>query len=42
MVALSKYGTQFPTRAHHGKLPVVIPKGMTRLVVPIIAAKFAT
>jgi hypothetical protein len=42
MVALSKYGTQFPTRAHHGELPVVIPKGMTRPVVPIVAAKFAT
>jgi hypothetical protein len=42
MAALSKYGTQFPTRAHHGKLLVVIPKGMTRPVVPIVVAKFAT
>jgi hypothetical protein len=30
------------TRAHHGKLPVVIPEGMTSPVVPIVTAKFAT
>jgi hypothetical protein len=30
------------TRAHRGKLPVVIPEGMTRPVIPIVAVKFAT
>jgi hypothetical protein len=33
---------QILTRAHRGKLPVVIPQRMTSHVVPIIAAKFAT
>jgi hypothetical protein len=28
-------------RAHRGKLPVVIPEGMTWPVVPIVVAKFA-
>jgi hypothetical protein len=36
------HGLQRLTRAHHGKLPVVILEGMTRPVVPIVAAKFAT
>jgi hypothetical protein len=36
------HGPQRLTRARHGKLPVVIPEGMTRPVVPIVAAKFAT
>jgi hypothetical protein len=36
------YGIQRLTRAHHGKLSVVIPEGMTRPVVPIVAAKFTT
>jgi hypothetical protein len=30
------------TQAHCGKLSVVIPEGMTRPIVPIVAAKFAT
>jgi hypothetical protein len=42
MGAWSKYGTWSPkmTQAHRGKLPVVIPEGMTRLVVPIVVAKY--
>jgi hypothetical protein len=36
------HGLQRLTQAHRGKLLVVIPEGMTRPVVPIIAAKFAT
>jgi hypothetical protein len=36
------HGLQRLTRAHRGKLPVVIPEGMIRPVVPIIAVKFAT
>jgi hypothetical protein len=36
------HGLQILTQAHRGKLPVVIPQGMTSHVVPIIAAKFAT
>jgi hypothetical protein len=36
------HGLQRLTQARHGKLPVVIPEGMTRPVVPIVAAKFAT
>jgi hypothetical protein len=30
------------TRARRGKLLVVIPEGMTRPIVPIVAEKFAT
>jgi hypothetical protein len=36
------HGLQILTQARRGKLPVVIPEGMTRLVIPIVAAKFAT
>jgi hypothetical protein len=36
------HGLQRLARAHRGKLPAVIPKGMTRPVVSIVAAKFAT
>jgi hypothetical protein len=36
------YGLQRLTRARRDKLPVVIPEGMTRPVIPIVAAKFAT
>jgi hypothetical protein len=36
------HGLQRLTQARHGKLPVVILEGMTRPVVPIVAAKFAT
>jgi hypothetical protein len=36
------HGLQRLTRARHGKLPVVIPEVMTRLAVPIVAAKFPT
>jgi hypothetical protein len=36
------HGLQRLTRARHGKLPVVIPEGMTRPVIPIVATKFAT
>jgi hypothetical protein len=35
------HGLQRLTQASHGKLPIVIPKGMTRPIVPIVAAKFA-
>jgi hypothetical protein len=35
-------GLQRLTRARHGKLPVVIPEGVTWPVVPIVAATFAT
>jgi hypothetical protein len=34
------HGLQRLTRARRGKQLVVIPKGMTRLVVPIVAAMF--
>jgi hypothetical protein len=36
------HGVQRFTQAHHGKLPLVIPEGMTRPVVPTVATKFAT
>jgi hypothetical protein len=36
------HGLQRLTRARRGKLPVVIPEGMIRPVVPIVVAKFAT
>jgi hypothetical protein len=36
------HGLQRLARAHRGKLPVVIPEGMTRTVIPIVAAKFAS
>jgi hypothetical protein len=36
------HGLQRLTRTHRGKLSVVIPEGMTRPVISIVAAKFAT
>jgi hypothetical protein len=36
------HGLQRLTQAHHDKLPVVIPEGMTTPVIPIVAAKFTT
>jgi hypothetical protein len=36
------HGLQRLTRAHRGKLPVLIPEGMTRPIIPIVTAKFAT
>jgi hypothetical protein len=36
------HGLQRLTRACRGKLLVVIPEGITRPVVPIVVAKFAT
>jgi hypothetical protein len=36
------HGLQRLTRAHRGKLLVVIPQEMARPVVPIVVAKFAT
>jgi hypothetical protein len=36
------HGLQRLTRAYCGKLPVPIPEGMARPVVPIVAARFAT
>jgi hypothetical protein len=36
------HGLQRLTRAHRGKIPVVIPEGITRHAVAIVAAKFAT
>jgi hypothetical protein len=37
-----RHGLQRLTRARRGKLPVVKPEGMTRPVIPIVVAKFAT
>ncbi|TVU25401.1 hypothetical protein EJB05_27896 [Eragrostis curvula] len=36
------HGLQRMNRARRCKLPIVIPEGMTRPVVPLVAAKFAT
>jgi hypothetical protein len=36
------HGLQRLTQAQRGKLPVVIIEGMTRPIVPIVAAKFVT
>jgi hypothetical protein len=36
------HGLRRLTQAHHGKLPVDIPEGKIRPVVPIVVAKFAT
>jgi hypothetical protein len=36
------HGLQRLTRARRCKLLIVIPEGMTRPVIPIVAAKFAT
>jgi hypothetical protein len=36
------HGLQRLMRAHRGKLPVVTPEGMTKPVIPIVPAKFAT
>jgi hypothetical protein len=36
------HGLQRLTRDHRGKLQVVIAEGMTRPIVPIVVAKFAT
>lgn len=36
------HGLERINRSHRGKLPVVIPEGHIRPLVPIIAAKYAT
>uniref|UniRef100_A0A0A9CPI2 Uncharacterized protein n=1 Tax=Arundo donax TaxID=35708 RepID=A0A0A9CPI2_ARUDO len=35
-------GLQRLSRARRGKLPIIIPEGKTRPVVPLVATKFAT